>query len=77
MALCSGDSKSFIYKEEGGNKKLPSPSSSVFHLLTKSGYLLTHNSLPPPARPPPSITVTRRKGDRHKMFTSLIIYAES
>lgn len=44
MALCSGDSQSFIYKEEGEIKCFHPRALLVFHLLTKSGYLLTGHS---------------------------------
>lgn len=64
MALCSGDSKSFIHKEEEEIKRSLPRAPFVCHLLTKSGYLLTDNSLPPAFS-----TLHQRGGDRKENVT--------
>lgn len=71
MALCSGDSQSFIYKEEEEIKCFHPRAPFVFHLLTKSGYLLTGNSS---SCQTSSLPPSQRKASGRKRRQALEVY---
>lgn len=77
MALCSEDSQSFICEEEGGNKKGPPPTPTnpqatfVFHLWTKSGYLLPGDSSFLLQRAPPQAGRGKNTQRQHEDFSLL------